>query len=210
MQQNGGECQILMGEAPGTEESCRSRMCGAPGEPMPDRELLCAAAAGDRDAFDRFVRQHTPAILRFCLLRLGGRHDSEDAAQEAMVRLYEQVRRNRIPQDPLPWLFSIARRCCQEAARRRKRDSLELLSEADCPRTDNVPHDEALGQLREALAELNNFETAVLYLKHTEGLRCRQISEQLGKPLGTVTATLSRVYGKLRLKLKEFEGERKR
>jgi RNA polymerase sigma-70 factor (ECF subfamily) len=144
-------------------------MCGEPGQPMPDRDLLCAAAAGDRDAFDRFVRQHTPAVLRFCLLRLGSRHDSEDAAQEAMVRLYGQVRRDRIPQDPLPWLFSIARRCCQEAARRRKRDASEPLLDADCPRTGDVPHDEALGRLQEALADLNDFESAVLRLDGKRG-----------------------------------------
>ena len=80
------------------------------------------------------------------------------------------------------------------------------LLEADCPRTGDVPHDEALGRLQEALPELNDFENAVLYLKHTEGLRCRQIGERLNKPLGTITATLLRVYGKLRLKSKSRRG----
>jgi RNA polymerase sigma-70 factor (ECF subfamily) len=183
-------------------------MCGAPGQPMPDRDLLCAAAAGDREAFDRFVRQHTTAVLRFCLLRLGVRQDSEDAAQEAMVRLYEQVRRNRIPKDPLPWLFSIARRCCQEVLRRRKRDPREAFPDETYPSTGDAAHDEALDRLHAALAELNDFETAVLYLKHTEGLRCWQISERLGKPLGTITAALSRVYGKLRLRLEQLKAER--
>jgi RNA polymerase sigma-70 factor (ECF subfamily) len=184
-------------------------MPGTPGQPTPDRELLCAAAAGDRDAFDQFVRQHTAAILRFCLLRIGDRQDSEDAAQEAMVRLYEQVARNRIPQEPLPWLFSIARRCCHEILRRRKRDSREPLTDEACSWTGDPARNEALERLRAALTELNDFETAVLYLKHTEGLRCREISERLDKPLGTVTAALSRVYGKLRSRLAQFEGENK-
>ncbi len=164
-----------------------------------DSDLLSAAAAGDRDAFARFVRQHTPAILRYCLLRLENRHDGEDAAQEAMLRLFDQVRCRRVPREPLPWLFAVARRCCLEAARRRRRDSAEPLQEALVPAGGDCPGEDQTIELRKAISLLNDFEAAVLHLKHTEGLRCRQIAERLGSPLGTVTATLSRAYGKLRI-----------
>ena len=71
------------------------------------------------------------------------------------------------------------------------------LLEADCPRTGDVPHDEALGRLQEALPELNNFENAVLYLKHTEGLRCpadrRTVEQALGDHYGNAVAGLREV-----------------
>ena len=66
--------------------------------------LLRASAAGDHDAFSLFVRRHTATALRYCLLRLGHRQAAEDAAQESMLRLYEQVRRRQLPDEPLPWL----------------------------------------------------------------------------------------------------------
>lgn len=165
-----------------------------------DAQLLRAAAAGDRDAFGRFVRLHVAAVLRFCLLRAGDRHDAEDAAQEAFLRLYQHVCRRQLPADPLPWLLAIARRCCQEAGRRRRRVQTVPLPEADL-----VSPDPTAGEapdLRQAFSALNDFEASVLHLKHTEGLRCRQISDRTGKPLGTITATLSRAYAKLRAELR--------
>jgi RNA polymerase sigma-70 factor (ECF subfamily) len=133
------------------------------------------------------------------LLRLGDRHGSEDATQEAMLRLYEQVRRKRIPGEPLPWLLAIARRCCQESQRQRKRSTARPLREEDGLAAAHALRSEAV-DLRDAIGTLGDFEAVVLQLKHTSGLRCRQISEQLGKPIGTVTAALSRAYAKLRAK----------
>jgi RNA polymerase sigma-70 factor, ECF subfamily len=163
-----------------------------------DPQLLAAASAGDREAFGRFVRRHTAAVLRYCLLRIGDRHAAEDATQEALLRLYQQVRDRRIPDDPLPWLFAIARRCCQEAARRLKRACAARLPEDGLPGPE--PVDET-PDLAAALDSLNDFESALVHLKHTEGLRCEDISGRLGRPLGTVTAALSRAYAKLRARL---------
>jgi RNA polymerase sigma-70 factor (ECF subfamily) len=161
-----------------------------------DSELL--AGAGDREAFGAFVRRHTAAVLRFCLVRVGDRHAAEDATQEAMLRLYQQVSAGRVPDDPVPWLFAVARRCCQEAARRLKRYCVVPLPE-DGPAGPEPPEEPP--DLAGALDGLNDFETALLHLKHTEGLRCEEIGRRLGRPLGTVTAALSRAYAKLRARL---------
>jgi RNA polymerase sigma-70 factor (ECF subfamily) len=164
-----------------------------------DPQLLAAASAGDREAFGRFVRRHTAAVLRYCLLRVGDRHAAEDATQESMLRLYQQISARRVPDDPLPWLFAIARRCCQESARRLNRACAVRLPGDDLP--DPEPASEEAPDLAGALASLNDFETALVHLKHTEGLRCEDISGRLGRPLGTVTAALSRAYSKLRARL---------
>jgi RNA polymerase sigma-70 factor (ECF subfamily) len=171
-----------------------------------DFELLRATAAGDRDAFGRFVRRNTSVVLRFCLLQVCDQHGAEDATQEAMLRLYEQVGRNRVPEEPLPWLLAIARRCCQEFQRQRKRNAARPLREEDSLVARHSPCNE-VPDLRHAMVALNDFEAVVLQLKHTKGLRCRQIGEQLGRPIGTVTAALSRAYAKLRAKFdRETEG----
>jgi DNA-directed RNA polymerase specialized sigma24 family protein len=164
-----------------------------------DAALLRAAAAGDREAYGRFARRHAAAVLRFCLLRLPDPHAAEDAAQEAMLRLFQQVRARRLPDEPLPWLLAIARRCCQEAGRAASRNGalpLPVAGVVEAPPADGPP------DLRPALDTLNDFEAAVLHLKHTDGLRCQQIAARLGKPVGTVTAALSRAYAKLRAALR--------
>jgi DNA-directed RNA polymerase specialized sigma24 family protein len=41
----------------------------------------------------------------------------------------------------------------------------------------------------------------LLALRHDRGLSCEEISRELGRPLGTVTKTLSRAYLELRERL---------
>ena len=53
-------------------------------------------------------------------------------------------------------------------------------------------------EIESILAVLSDAERSLIYLKHVDGLRCRQIAQRLGKPLGTVTAALARAYHKLR------------
>jgi RNA polymerase sigma factor (sigma-70 family) len=60
---------------------------------------------------------------------------------------------------------------------------------------------EADPELAEAIAELPSEAQELLALRHGEGLSCEEIARRLGKPLGTVTKTLSRLYARLRERL---------
>ncbi|NQT86267.1 sigma-70 family RNA polymerase sigma factor [bacterium] len=156
-----------------------------------DSELIQAAAGGDRSAFADFVRRHTPALLRYCLGRLRQRHPAEDATQEAMLRLFQKVQTGDLPKDPAALLFGIARNCCREQQRQRTRHQTEPLHEAE-------HEDERPVEMADLLELLSDRERSLILMKHTEGLKCREIAQRLGTPLGTVTAALSRAYAKLR------------
>jgi RNA polymerase sigma-70 factor (ECF subfamily) len=160
-----------------------------------DSELILAAAGGARPAFAEFVQRYSAAVLRYCLGRLRERHAAEDAAQEAMLRLFERVRSGNVPEDAAALLFGIARNCCREQERQRARHQAEPLHEA----AREVGHDgERAVALADYLERLSDRERSLILMKHTEGMTCREIAERLGSPLGTVTAALSRAYAKLR------------
>jgi RNA polymerase sigma factor (sigma-70 family) len=55
--------------------------------------------------------------------------------------------------------------------------------------------------LARALADLAPEVQQLLALRHDRGLSCEEIAEELGRPLGTVTKTLSRAYEQLRSRL---------
>lgn len=72
------------------------------------------------EPFDAVVERHGPALLRFCVARLG-RESGEDAFQEtllAALRHYGELRDRRAVAG---WLFSIAQRKIVDAARRTAR-----------------------------------------------------------------------------------------
>ena len=163
-----------------------------------DRQLLLASAEGDRSSFALFVRRYTSPLLRFCLGKLGDRHAAEDAVQESMMRLFQQVTERKIPDDPGGWLFGIARRCCLEQQRKRLRHAAEPLA-GQAELASDVG--EVASGVEAHVEQLSAAEQSLLHMKHTCGLRCREIADRTGKPVGTVTASLSRIYAKLRAAL---------
>ena len=160
-----------------------------------DEQLIQAAARGDRGAYAQFVNRHCAALLRFCLVRAPDAYAAEDAAQEALMRLFSQVCSCKVPGQPLAYLLGVARHCCHEQHRERLRRPAEL---AEAEADPDAAHPGAAVELRELLDALSDGERTLIYMKHTEGLKCREIAERLGKPLGTVTAALARAYAKLR------------
>jgi len=167
--------------------------------PVSDTDLIAACAAGDRGAYGQFVRRYTAALFRYCYGRLGDRQLAEDSVQEAFLRVFRQVAGGREPDDPAAWLFAVARRCCQEIQRQTRQYASPSPEHAAQPVSDNpTAGADSREEVEEMLARLNDTEQSLIYLKHFEGLSCRQIVERTGKPLGTVTSTLTRVYRKLR------------
>jgi RNA polymerase sigma factor (sigma-70 family) len=55
--------------------------------------------------------------------------------------------------------------------------------------------------LARALSELAPEVQQLLALRHDRGMSCEEIARELGRPLGTVTKTLSRAYEQLRARL---------
>jgi len=148
------------------------------------------------DALKGMAAGYGRALWRYCYGQLADRHLAEDAAQEAFLRVHRALA-NGQPKDLSTWLFGVARRCCQEMNRRRRRpaeQALSLKGDTASPATDP-------GRLEALLEELDDRERSLVYLKHVEGLKCREIAERIGKPLGTVTGDLARAYQKLRTRL---------
>ncbi|RPH36737.1 MAG: hypothetical protein EHM91_15710, partial [Planctomycetota bacterium] len=50
-------------------------------------------------------------------------------------------------------------------------------------------------------SELPSEIQQLLALRHDRGMSCEEIARELGRPLGTVTKTLSRAYEQLRSRL---------
>ena len=66
-----------------------------------------------------------------------------------------------------------------------------------------VSQGEEIEILKSAVAELNEADREILYLRHTAGLSFAEIATSLGQPLGTVLARGHRALGKLRKLLEE-------
>lgn len=72
------------------------------------------------EPFDAVLERHGPALLRFCVARLG-RESGEDAFQETLLAALRHYDELRDRQAVAGWLFSIAQRKIVDTARRTAR-----------------------------------------------------------------------------------------
>jgi RNA polymerase sigma-70 factor, ECF subfamily len=175
---------------------------------MDDADLVAAAAAGDRDAFDELVRRHQGAIVNLARAMTGGAGDSEDLAQETFIRAWKSLGQFRRESTFRTWLHGIALnviRTHRGRMARLRRIFFSATSDADADPIGRVSVDDrvegslALRQgIDRALARLPDELRAALVLRDVQGLEYRDIAEALGVPMGTVESRIFRARQRLR------------
>ena len=86
----------------------------------PDADLVAAAAAGDRDAFEALLRRHYDRIHGLAWRLTGSRADADDVAQDVCCGLAEKVSAFRGDARFSTWLCGITVNACHDWRRRRR------------------------------------------------------------------------------------------
>jgi RNA polymerase sigma factor (sigma-70 family) len=135
---------------------------------------------GPLPPFDRVVRDHGPAVLRFCAARVGAER-AEDCFQESMLaalRAYDQL---RDPDAIRSWLFAIAARKAVDAHRAGALMPHPTdVGEASAGVEDSAGGDEALWEQVRALPDKQGQAVTLRYradLTHAEIAEVMQTSE---------------------------------
>ena len=124
--------------------------------------------------------------------------DSEDAAQEAFLRLVQSRRRFSDERQVKAWLIVTVGNIAKDMLRRRSRGEVNL---DDHPELPGPSHDS--GELLAALLALPEKWKTAMYLYYFEGYSVREIARAMGQPEGTVKSWLHRARGMLREALEE-------
>lgn len=82
---------------------------------------MARLADGDRTAFDPLYDALWPVLSSFCARRLGDATRGEDAAQQALVRVFEKASTYDPARPALPWVLAFAHWECRTAAGRASR-----------------------------------------------------------------------------------------
>ena len=139
-----------------------------------------------------------PAVYRVAYTYMKNSYDSEDAAQEAFLRLASSSRSFEDRRQVKAWLVVTVANVCKDMLRRRHRQDLNLddYPELPEPRRDG---DELLWAIR----ELPDKFKAALYLYYYEGYTVKEIARAAGQSEGTVKSWLHRARKLLKRSLEE-------
>jgi RNA polymerase sigma-70 factor (ECF subfamily) len=165
-----------------------------------DQFIIRRCLDGRPDAFRHLIRRYQPIVTAFVSKKLRHRHLVEEAAQETFVRAFFNLRKLRKPEKFYSWLLGIAARVSKEELRKNGK-VIHLEDISNLPALS--PNGDSDVELEQAVSRLEDPYRQVVLLRFYAGRSCREISEALDVPVGTVTKQLSRAYEKLRGLLKE-------
>lgn len=167
------------------------------------------AASGDADAFRSLVERYSPAVVRFCRLRLGSPEDAEDAAQDVFLRAYRSLPGFRLGSSFSSWIFAIAAnrvksRYSARESRERLRERCAIDAGVSMPAAEEdlsaemtaIENIEA-GRIRAAVGLLPVALRRVVELYYFGGLSVAETGEALGLGMEAVKARLFRARKRL-------------
>ncbi|MBB3344059.1 RNA polymerase sigma factor [Luteimonas sp. RC10] len=168
---------------------------------------LPAARDGDQAAYGRIVRLSQNATTAIALAITRDVQASQDIAQEAYLKAWQQLGRLQNPTSFLPWLRQITRNLARDHLRAR-RDRLVAGEVADlaiaqaadpdsCP-MQRIIDDESGRVAADLISELPDDSREVLLLYYREGGNSRQVAALLGLSDAAVRKRLSRARRSLR------------
>jgi RNA polymerase sigma-70 factor, ECF subfamily len=156
-------------------------------------------------AFECLMDQYERGVYRLCYAILKDAAQAEDAAQEALIRVWKALPRFDGRAALSTWIYAIARnRCLTALARRRDQLSLsepEVAAAADAALPAPADHESSAGLLRELVDALPERYRRPLTLFYYDDCSVTDVAAQLGVPEGTVKTNLYRARAALRAQL---------
>jgi len=184
-----------------------------------ERRLVEVAQRGDVESFNELVRLFEGRVYNLCYRMLGDADSAADAAQDAFLSAFRNLRSFR-GGSFRSWMLRIATNTCYDALRvRKRRPSVSLDMEADdelassplqIADTAESPDDfaqrrELAAAIQDGLTALPDEQRIVLILSDIQGLAYEEIAQITNSNLGTIKSRLSRGRARLREVLKAGE-----
>ncbi len=176
------------------------------------QQSVARAQQGDTTAFTAVVRHFQHMAVGYAYAVLGDFHLAEDAAQEAFVQAYLDLRKLRVPQAFPSWLRRIVFKQCDRFTRRKRVHTVPLDAGAESadPRKgplEAVEQKETQQEVLGAMGALPDNERAAATLFYIDGYSMGEVGEFLGVPVSTVKSRLHSARTHLRERMVDLMRE---
>jgi RNA polymerase sigma-70 factor, ECF subfamily len=174
-----------------------------------DAQRIERARMGDMTAFEALLRQYERPLYGFIYRLMGNNaEDAADLLQETFIKVYRALPRIPAEVNFPAWLYRVARNCCLDEMRRRRRarwtvwDGAQGSSLAD-QAGDTDPEQMVLDRegdsgVTAVLARMSPRNREALILRECEGMSCEEIGAVFGISRKAVKSMLFRARDEFR------------
>lgn len=168
--------------------------------------VVTLAKAGDMNAYETIVRRFQGMAVSYAYGILGDFHLAQDAAQEAFVSAYSDLKDLRASEAFVSWFRRVVFKHCDRLTRGKQIPTVPL-PEAKWVSSDRISAEETiLGMeraeiVRTAISKLSDAERSVMALSYFSGYPEQEVAAVLAIPVSTVKNRLRSARQKLRERL---------
>jgi RNA polymerase sigma-70 factor (ECF subfamily) len=172
-----------------------------------DVGLVERAKRGDRDAYEQLAHAAAPRLFLVASRVLRDRDAAEDAVQETLVSIWQDLRALRDPARFDGWAYRMVVRACRHQDRRQRRLGVALVDLSDelAAAPTGLAAMEVRDELGRAFDLLSHDHRVVVVHHHLAGLPLGEIADILDIPYGTVGSRLHHAMQAMRASLDAAE-----
>ncbi len=177
-----------------------------------DEELIKQFQEGDEGAFEEIVLRYSGRLYNFAYRFLMNKEEAEDVVQDTFLKVYQKRHSYREIAKFSTWIYTITGNLAKTLLRKQRNRKMFSFSalrsedrEIDYAITHEVPETTLNSQFTEKIIQTaitklpEHFRTAII-LRDVQELSYDEISNIIGKPLGTIKSRINRA----RLRLQEI------
>ena len=176
---------------------------------METRKLVQRIKQGDENVFSEIIDNYSgylaTVVRGVCAIN---NHDIEDIIAETMISLWKNAKTLKEDANFKSYLATIARNKAIDFARKKRVEMIEIDTNLSDDKS-NVENDflrkEMSNFLSGQLDTMKEPDKSILFMKYYQGLKSKDIAEELNMSQGTVDARLSRQRSKLKKILVKME-----
>ncbi len=167
---------------------------------MDEKELVCRAKLGDKEALNEIVDMYYDEIYRFLYRRMGNKAAAEDVTQDTFIKFIKNLPYYKEKNKLKSFLFTIAINTSNDYFRRYKQElfflTLDNIGE-EITEDKTLQKEDAL-IVREAVLSLPDIQRDVIILRFYHDLKIKEIASVQKVPVPTVKTRLRRALKALK------------
>ena len=175
----------------------KNRFVMAEEKPLSEREILLQVKRGKKEAYQTIVERYMKRAYYIALGFVRNPQDALDISQEAFIKAFRRIKSFDIERPFFPWFYKLIKNFCLDHLKRRSRIQEVPLDEGRILKEEHEDR-EMKEVLWKGIESLPVEQREVIILRYFQELSYQEISEVMGKPVGTVMSSL--FYAKKRLK----------
>jgi len=175
----------------------KDRFMMAEEKALSEREILLLVKKGKKEAYQAIVERYMKKAYYIALGFVRNPQDALDISQEAFIKAFRRIKSFDIERPFFPWFYKLMKNFCLDHLKRRSRIQEVPLDEGRVLKEEHEDR-EMKEVLWRGIESLPVEQREVIILRYFQQLSYQEISEVMGKPVGTVMSSL--FYAKKRLK----------